>query len=708
MALAAALLGSGAHAQSAGLLESVRLHRPGAAAQARAELEACRVKKCAEQGRLALLAGTLTLSDGQAADALALLRSTPPPAPLAPVHAFYLGQAAFYAGNPAQAADAFARAVQGASPALLPRARARWGEALLAAGQPAAAAPVLEEAARAQPSPELLFQRAAARQAVGDIKGAQDDLRRVAVESPAHPYADAALTQLAALTPPVVLTPDERLRRARGLLDAGAPARALDELTLMERARDGRKPALLAQASLTRALAHYALGQEPQAEAALAQARKGPREFAAEAALVQARRALKNPDNSVPRTLMAAVARSYPHEAAADEASFFVGWLELQAGHLTEAVAAFATFEQRFPRSRRRDEGLWFRALAHLQLEQYAEARGALSRLVALMPRSSLVPQAQYWIARADALGGAPTEAVAPAYEALIRAAPGSYYALLAAERLREQSRQPPPAFPERPRVLAGQRPAQLALAVALSEAGLYRDAADEVRAQAARLRSGEEALPFVHALLQLGEYGQAHAIAARLLWGQAYTARAPEALAAFYPRAFAGAVEQEAEHAKVDPYLVWAIMRRESAFRPEAASAADARGLMQVIPRTGAAIAEQLKEGFSAPDELFSPERNIRYGAWYLGALMKRFGHPALAAAAYNAGPSATLRWTRERGALPIDLFVEAIPYRETRGYVKQVVGDLYLYHSLYGDPKRSPHLGLTLPQPLAEGVNF
>ncbi|HET9449830.1 MAG TPA: transglycosylase SLT domain-containing protein, partial [Aggregicoccus sp.] len=345
---------------------------------------------------------------------------------------------------------------------------------------------------------------------------------------------------------------------------------------------------------------------------------------------------------------------------------------------------------------------------AHLQLQQYAEARGALSRLVTLMPRSSLVPQAQYWIARSEALGGASPEAVAPAYETLIRSAPGSYYALLAAERLRELERVPPRGFPERPRLMPGHTPPQLALAEALSEAGLFRDAADEVRAQAARLRSSSEALPFAHALLQLGQYGHAHSLAARLLWGQAYTARAPEALAAFYPRAYAGAVEDEAERHQVDPNLVWAIMRRESGFRPDVASAADARGLMQVIPRTGAAIAAALKEGFTGPDELFSPERSIRYGAWYLAQLMKRFGHPALAAAAYNAGPSAALRWTRERGALPIDLFVESIPYRETRGYVKQVVGDLYLYHSLYGDPKQAPRLRLTLPQPLAEGVNF
>ena len=83
--------------------------------------------------------------------------------------------------------------------------------------------------------------------------------------------------------------------------------------------------------------------------------------------------------------------------------------------------------------------------------------------------------------------------------------------------------RTPPPVFPEPPKQLTVPRPPELELAVALTEAGLFPDAAEEVESRASRIRSPEQALPFAHALLSLGEYGYAHAIAARHLWGRAF-----------------------------------------------------------------------------------------------------------------------------------------------------------------------------------------
>jgi soluble lytic murein transglycosylase len=252
------------------------------------------------------------------------------------------------------------------------------------------------------------------------------------------------------------------------------------------------------------------------------------------------------------------------------------------------------------------------------------------------------------------------------------------------------------------------QQPADLELAMALARTGLFPDATEEVESRASRIRTSDQALHFTHALLKLGEFGHAHSVAARHLWGRAFGSRAPDALAAFYPQAWASAVKTEATRSAVDPNLVWAIMRRESAFKPEVMSAADARGLMQIIPPTANAIAEKLAEPAPAPAELFSPDRSIRYGAWYLSALTKRFTHPVLVAAAYNAGPSAVVRWMREKGELPLDLFVETIAFKETRGYVKQVVADLFLYHSFYGGEAERPKLQMTLPPPAVEGVAF
>ena len=707
--LAAVVLGAGvARGQSEKTLEAVRLHRSEARALARADLEACAAKKCAEAGRLALLAGTLALSEGEAEEARTLLTGASVSEPLAPFLAYYQGQAHFYSGDAGAAAEAFARAVAKAPPSLAPRARARLGEALLEAGRVKEALPVLEAAASAEPSAELLFQRAQARRAAGNAQGEVADLKAVALRYPTHPYAEESLALLEARKPAVKLTLAEHLKRAKALLEAGQARRVLAELeTAQARGLVKGKPAQ-AEAALRRAQALFATGQKEEAEKALAEARKGPAAVASEAAYVAARRALKADDNEGARKQMAALEKTWPQSESADEAGFYVGWLDLQAGRFADAVKAFTEYDQRHARSRRRDEAMWFRALAHLRLEQYAQSREVLGTLVATFPRSSLVPQARYWSVRSRELEGAKAEVLGPEYGSVIAAAPASFYSLLARERLRALGQEPPRAFPHGPRqVDSGELPADLKVAVALVETGLYPDAVEEVQARSARIRTPEQALEFTHALLRLGEYGQAHAVASRHLWGRAFGGRVPEALAAFYPKAFATAVEAESARHAVSPFLVWAIMRRESAFKPEVASAADARGLMQVIPPTARAIAGVLKEPAPAPAELFSPSLSIRYGSWYLGQLMKRFSHPVLAAAAYNAGPGPTVKWVRERGSLPLDLFVEEIPFRETRGYVKQVVADLYLYQSFYGK-EAPPPLALTVPAPAVEGVTF
>jgi soluble lytic murein transglycosylase len=158
-----------------------------------------------------------------------------------------------------------------------------------------------------------------------------------------------------------------------------------------------------------------------------------------------------------------------------------------------------------------------------------------------------------------------------------------------------------------------------------------------------------------------------------------------------------------------VEPALVWAVMRRESAFKPDVSSAADARGLMQIIPPTARAIARELKEPEPDADALFAPELNVSQATWYLKALRERFEHVALVAGAYNAGPGAVARWLEARGSRPLDEFIEEISYKETRGYVRQVTADYFVYRALYGEPDaKAERLSLTLPAPRAQGVAF
>ncbi|MGQ0508458.1 MAG: transglycosylase SLT domain-containing protein, partial [Myxococcaceae bacterium] len=531
------------------------------------------------------------------------------------------------------------------------------------------------------------------------------DLKAVALRFPGHAYAALALEQLRKIRPKTLhFSFDERLNRAKAFLDSD-PEATLAELTTIASEKLAKGGSAKARMAYVRAQAYFAQGKKEEALAQIETARGGQASIAADATLLKARALLKVDDHAGAKTLLQEIDQRWPKEGAGDDAGYLLGWIDLQDGKFDEAVDAFAAFEKKHPRSPRRDEALWFRALTEVRRNQFTNARTALTQLLKQYPRSGLVPQARYWVARCAQLE-ASTALASQGYRELISLFPGSFYSVLASERLRELNETPPAGFPAPPKLMKAESLPQLALAQALSQAGLFKDAGHEVSWQIAHVRNQTDALKFGHALSAISEFGAAHALASRQLWGAAFGSKIPEALALFYPRAYAESVETESKTHSLDPFIVWAIMRRESAFRAEVMSGANARGLMQLIPPTATAIAKELQLPAPDPDELFSPELNIKMGAWYLSKLLERFQLPALVAAASNAGPNAAGRWMKEKGDLPLDLFVEVIPFKETRGYVKQVVADYLTYHTFYdGKP---PRVALAIPMPSEKGVTF
>jgi soluble lytic murein transglycosylase len=150
------------------------------------------------------------------------------------------------------------------------------------------------------------------------------------------------------------------------------------------------------------------------------------------------------------------------------------------------------------------------------------------------------------------------------------------------------------------------------------------------------------------------------------------------------FPLGYADAVTQAAQAQQLDPTLVYAIVRRESAFYPGASSSAGALGLMQLMPATGELMARRLNEAFPSANVLLEAGRNLRYGSTYLHGLMEKFGQQfALAAAAYNAGPGRVDRWLPADKPMPGDLWVETIPFSETRQYVAAVLSYAVIYQS-------------------------
>jgi soluble lytic murein transglycosylase len=153
------------------------------------------------------------------------------------------------------------------------------------------------------------------------------------------------------------------------------------------------------------------------------------------------------------------------------------------------------------------------------------------------------------------------------------------------------------------------------------------------------------------------------------------------------YPLPYHEFFGQQAPKRGVDPLLFASLVRQESHFEPKARSAADARGLTQVMPATGRAIAGALNRSDFRVEDLFRPSVSLEFGAFYFGDRLKRFGgavFPALAA--YNAGDGAVLKWIGDYGLDDVDAFAEQIPYAETNHYLKVIFENYGIYQSLYG----------------------
>ncbi|MBQ0755118.1 MAG: transglycosylase SLT domain-containing protein [Gammaproteobacteria bacterium] len=141
------------------------------------------------------------------------------------------------------------------------------------------------------------------------------------------------------------------------------------------------------------------------------------------------------------------------------------------------------------------------------------------------------------------------------------------------------------------------------------------------------------------------------------------------------FPAAMQEEFEQAGKKTDVDPWLLMAVSRRESAFNPHARSHVGATGLMQLMPATARQVADQIDMPRPDASSLREPDINLRLGSQYLSDLLKRYnGNRVLALAAYNAGPHRIDRWLADTN-VPFDVFIESIPFYETREYVQAVL---------------------------------
>ncbi|MEW6774914.1 MAG: transglycosylase SLT domain-containing protein [Bdellovibrionota bacterium] len=565
-----------------------------------------------------------------------------------------------------------------------------------------------------QPGP-ILSQLASVLESAGLDRQALEAYEQLYTDYPGEPEAAEAREKIGAIRarlglPVFSLSPGLALTRIKALLKADRTADAWNELDpLLDQLRPGREGELrapyreaillkgqillerkrpdLAKKLYAGAISHGfdedgsfrmrladlagKTSNEEAVEQYLLLLKERPRSPHAALALYQAGRLSQfSGDVITARSLFSRLVQEHPLSNWAELALFNQGWLAYRRGDFPAAIASFDA-----------------------TIKSYGG--------------SSQYGRALYWGARCrEMLEG--TEGALPYYELLMEEEPTSYYGLLA--RLRTSGEKPfallkaedSPPFPAPPPEQQSEKwllsllngvegPARpfAAAAIELIALGLLPEAANELD-RAAKALGGTP----VDSRIMLSLFERADAWRSLWRWGARGgagdwgKALPPATWHPLFPLAFPRPVEREARSNGLDPFLILAIMREESRYDPLATSWANARGLLQIIPDTGKRIAQAKGISGFDPGDLYDPETNIAFAAHYLSGLLGRFeGNFVYAVASYNGGPHNADKWRERLGDLEPEVFVEEIPFQETRDYVKKVYRSYALYRTIYGE---------------------
>lgn len=363
-------------------------------------------------------------------------------------------------------------------------------------------------------------------------------------------------------------------------------------------------------------------------------------------------------------------------------------------GKPADALRLYREFSRRFPESPLRDEARWRLAWVYYLQGDYEQAHRAFRRLAAGKEGRPYQTPALYWQARSAQKTGRSEEAK-QIFLRMLNSQEESYYKGPARQWLEKigaaveekKTAEPDPAAGSAVS-LDPDRLFHLSRAQELSRISLHHLAVtelDEIR------NSAQDSLPAKLLLMREyarnGAYGRSVALASQIPLVSDDLARHR------FPLAFWETIQRIAGETGLDPYLVLALIRQESVFDPRALSPASAYGLMQLLPSTAARTAARLGLPSPGAPKLYDPETNLTLGIHHLKELLQRYGdNPVKALAAYNAGEAAVARWEKQIAAEDEDEFVEQIPYRETRLYVKLVLRNHRVYRAIYEAKNQKP----------------
>jgi soluble lytic murein transglycosylase len=612
---------------------------------------------------------------------------------------YYQGLAELRLGRPSDARQTF-RALAGKNPIgyLLEAAALREAECDEALNDQGAAMQVYERLSKTKTTApdEVLMRFGRAAKAAGQPEKATEAYSRLVYEFPFSDLAPLAGGELESLPIGPIAPGSNRFKlelgRAERLFGARRYAQArpvfeglrqaardddreVVQLRLAEcdyflkrarSARDGVKPYLDAGARQGEALFFYAVatrelgGHEEYLRVVRRIVDEFPSQSWAEEALnnLATHYILQSDDESAEKTFREMYTK-FPTGHYAERAAWKIGWWAYKDANYAETVRVFEGAAVNFPRSDYRPPWLYWSARAHEALREPALA------------------EARYALVETD-------------YR-------NSYYGRLASRRLNTAR---PPTAPSEPPATNSESgiqnsefpklPANESVVRALLSLDLYDQALDELH-YAQKVWGDSSA---IQATIGWIYYRRGELRAGINVMKRAYPQYLaaggeqlpPELLKVLFPINYWSLIRRYSNEHQLDPYVVAALIAQESTFTADVKSAANAYGLMQLLPSTGRQYAKRLSLPRFSLSMLTTAEANIKMGTAYFADLVKQFGGLHFALATYNAGPSRIAKWIAAKPGLERDEFIDDIPFPETQNYVKRILGTAEDYRRLYG----------------------
>jgi soluble lytic murein transglycosylase len=591
-------------------------------------------------------------------------------------------------------------------------------QAWLKLHDPRAALAVLNNPGLEQ-SAEILYFHGRAQEDAGMRQGAIDLYLRVYTDFVASETAALALERLMALAPEAV-SPAANfkplLRRAENLIRSGKNAEARAQLLKLN-AVPAPDRSSVEKLNLLRGQTEHNLGHSRAALSHLQSVKDDNGSLHAQSLYFQALAYRRLQEEASFLAIRDLALERYPQSSFTEKILHSVATYFDVKNQPARADQAYRTIAGNFPTGEHAERARWKIALFAYTEGRYAEALHAFWNSLFTYPEADSAGATIYWMGRCyERLGDRGHAAYL--YRRARALSNNSYYGRRAAEAENGLKKQKPSApqdyqgisFDQVSRTLDGlsltetsiQEPPMpvtrlIERARQLVVADLPDLALTELRSAMRRFPE-ERALSFVMSRVHESKQDFYSVIVTLRRAFPNYDVRPHEALPdevwrLFFPVRHWEVISAQARKNGLDPALILGVIRQESAFKEEARSPANARGLMQVLPTTGRQLAREAKIPRYSTPKLFRAETNIVLGTRHLAALLRQFGHrEELALAAYNAGENRVDRWLQELGNVDMVEFVERIPFSETRGYVKQVLTGKSHYRVLSAAARNNP----------------